>query len=91
MKSVVILEERCHPERSEGSPAGQRSFAALRMTDQMADAVAPFLAGARRVRLGNMKLDGLVGAQFIGAPPIMCFQKLKWIIEEALAAHRPIS
>src|SRR2546422_9177011 len=22
----------CHPERSEGSPAGQRSFAALRMT-----------------------------------------------------------
>jgi len=24
-------------------------------------------------------------------PPIMYFQKLKWIIEEALAAHRPIS
>src|SRR5260370_3267831 len=23
-------------------------------------------------------------------PPIMYFQKLKWIIEEALAAHRPI-
>ncbi len=24
-------------------------------------------------------------------PPIMYFQKLKWIIEAALAAHRPIS
>ena len=23
----------CHPERSEGSPSGQRSFAALRMTN----------------------------------------------------------
>ena len=27
--------QACHPERSEGSLAGQRSFAALRMTSEM--------------------------------------------------------
>src|SRR5258708_20446149 len=32
-----------------------------------------------------------VGADLSCTPPIMCFQKLNWIIEEALAAHRPIS
>jgi hypothetical protein len=28
--------QNCHPERSEGSLAGHRSFAALRMTSQLA-------------------------------------------------------
>jgi len=72
MKSVVILSEAKDlslgrdPSRSFPWAKRMGSGWQTRWLKQW----PLFLAGARLVRLRPMKLDALVGAQFIGAPPI---------------------
>src|SRR5229473_2018922 len=51
----------------------------------------PWAASTSMDRIPRFGCQHSLGAGSPCPPPIMYFQKLKWIIEEALAAHRPIS
>src|SRR5713226_4197665 len=51
----------------------------------------PWAASTSMDRIPRFGRQHSVGAGSPCPPPVKYFQKLKWIIEEALAAHRPIS
>src|SRR5258708_39498375 len=51
----------------------------------------PWAASTSMDRIPRFGCQHSLGAGSPCPPPIMYFQKLNWIIEEALAAHRPIS
>src|SRR5713101_2198298 len=51
----------------------------------------PWAASTSLDRIPRFGHQNSLGAGSPCPPPIMYFQKLKWSIEEALAAHRPIS